>query len=195
MFGFGQKKLFENVILDFRKVWHYIYFRNFVAQMMNLLIEKIIRLIDRRKLVLESLFCMLVVWFIYLFIYLFMHDMFRHHNVWVRVEITLEGLCCRLWKCILMCVTILMQPDQNVIRLLTDSVLGSVRGWAGGVRGWGGAEPSSRVSRLPAVCLHAELQILEESHRPERMQYVSTPVCRLFSVGACLWALLSGWCV
>lgn len=46
---------------------------------------------------------------------------------------------------------------------LTDPVLGST---GGSLRG---AEPSRRLSRLLALCFHAELQILDESHRPERM--------------------------
>ena len=44
----------------------------------------------------------------------------------------------------------------------------------------GGAEPSSRVSRLLALCLHTELQIPEESHRPERTSYVSVHVLRVY---------------
>lgn len=52
-------------------------------------------------------------------------------------------------------------------------------GGGGGGGGWGrAAKPSSRVSRLLALCLHAELQIPEGSHRPERTLYVSVHVLR-----------------
>lgn len=54
-------------------------------------------------------------------------------------------------------------------------------GGGGGGGGWGrGAKPSSRVSRLLALCLHAELQIPEGSHRPERTLYVSLS-CSVFT--------------
>ncbi len=51
------------------------------------------------------------------------------------------------------------------------------------------------MSRLLALCLPAELQILKESHRPARMRYVSLHVCVLLWAGACLRAQSSGWCV
>lgn len=99
-------------------------------------------------------------------------------------------LCCRFWKCILMCA-LRSECSQITTSSGSDSFSFRRHWWRGGV----GAQRRVDGCHVCSPCAFVQSCRAADFSKKVTGQRRCVHACLLFSVGACLWVHLSGWCV